>query len=888
RGCPWGDYDRDGDIDLYVSRYSNPNILYLQDGGSFTDVAAAWGVNLGGDTQGAVWLDYDNDGDLDLYVSAWTSLSNKLFRNDGDAFTDVTATVFDVANTYAERAGVVGDFNGDGYVDIYVCNRDQASKQNKLYLNSGGPANWIIIEAIGNRTFQSKDGSNAAAIGAQIRVVASNGIAQEKYVGEGGSYFASTQASIPVEFGLGDAALVDSIIVTWPDSLRSQKVLTDVDVNQLLEIRQDATSQLTNPTCEWFASSGLLPDESCPPWEYDTDPDLPDPVLTAEYLEIATTQTDPVRYYTQRDPLLRPTDSLTIEARMRFVSGGTSPSTVHSKITFTVSPHKGNRFWIGQDSVYLGVDGGMQSTAYVDTDDEFHTYRLEIDSLGPITVYQDNVLILTGSVYTDIAQFTPYRQINWGDGTSFAWGTSHWAYVKHSAHLAPLVTNLNDIGSGSLRAAIEQANASPEADTITFCVAGEIASWSPLPPLSDAGNHIYIDGYSAPGASWGNPTITLDGSALGSGSGLTITSDNNVVEGLIIQDFPDNGITVSGSATGNRLSGNLFWRNGLSIDLGDDGITPNDPGDGDTGANTLLNFPVFDSIRESATGDTFAVYGTAPPNAIVDLFIAAEYGHPEFIPETGTHGPAYQLIGSDSADGTGFFVVDSIVKPKWSVITATATDVNGNTSELSRNKSLAADPIRVSAYSTPQTTDARGVMFNGSPPVQVFVVSPPDSNGQSDSIGAAINTFGSRATYDSLFDYGEDTDANPDVRVTIYSPDTGIYKVTYTLIGDPGTYLTGIGIDGHQEVQQPVTFTAVFEEDTTTHHHAPDAMSRGDLDGSGDMDAVDLNILIDIIFFNGQVDPPELADLNCDGVPDAVDLNYMIDHIFFNGPKPCL
>ena len=60
----------------------------------------------------------------------------------------------------------------------------------------------------------------------------------------------------------------------------------------------------------------------------------------------------------------------------------------------------------------------------------------------------------------------------------------------------------------------------------------------------------------------------------------------------------------------------------------------------------------------------------------------------------------------------------------------------------------------------------------------------------------------------------------------------------------------------------------------------------------GFVDAIDLNLLIDCVFFNGDCPvtsncPTTRADYNADGVPDAVDLNALIDHIFFNGPEPC-
>ena len=88
-GCAIGDYDNDGDLDIFVPNYGHNQLYRNNDNGTFTDVAAAVGVGVENHAVGADWGDYDNDGDLDLSVISYVGAPgeqqpmNALFRNDG-------------------------------------------------------------------------------------------------------------------------------------------------------------------------------------------------------------------------------------------------------------------------------------------------------------------------------------------------------------------------------------------------------------------------------------------------------------------------------------------------------------------------------------------------------------------------------------------------------------------------------------------------------------------------------------------------------------------------------------------------------------------------------------------------------------------------------------
>ena len=157
------DINNDGWMDMYVCKSGNlrpenrQNIFYVNNGDlTFTDQAAQYGLDHAGYSAHVAFFDYDNDGDLDMYlanygiVSSTTSEStaaalrrqrdeysgDKLFENQGGKYIDVTrkAGIFENHYGFAQSVGI-GDFNSDGWDDIYVCN--DFFEDDYLYINQG-------------------------------------------------------------------------------------------------------------------------------------------------------------------------------------------------------------------------------------------------------------------------------------------------------------------------------------------------------------------------------------------------------------------------------------------------------------------------------------------------------------------------------------------------------------------------------------------------------------------------------------------------------------------------------------------------------------------------------------------------------------------------------
>lgn len=142
RGSAWGDFDGDGDLDLFTVGIQVPHALYRNDqGASFADITEEAGLYDGRGGWGALCADYDNDGDLDLYVTrdAWEGRApNSLYRNRGGGAFDDIGPAAGVAGAEASFTAAWGDYDNDGNLDLYVADGITGDgSPNKLYRNQG-------------------------------------------------------------------------------------------------------------------------------------------------------------------------------------------------------------------------------------------------------------------------------------------------------------------------------------------------------------------------------------------------------------------------------------------------------------------------------------------------------------------------------------------------------------------------------------------------------------------------------------------------------------------------------------------------------------------------------------------------------------------------------
>jgi Ca2+-binding RTX toxin-like protein len=215
------------------------DLLYINRNGKF-EVDFQAGINAPTAATGVTTGDFDNDGDIDIFVVTGTRIGNPsdvLYENLGngkfkqnEAFSNVITDKFGAATSVTTV-----DANLDGFLDLFVANggdflgqaRDILEKEGsyELLLNQGNSNNWLQMDLEGR--YSNRDG-----IGTQVLITDANGLTQYREQNGGGQR--RTQNSTRLHVGLGNATGVNTLDIRWSSGV--QQVLRNIAVNQILTV----------------------------------------------------------------------------------------------------------------------------------------------------------------------------------------------------------------------------------------------------------------------------------------------------------------------------------------------------------------------------------------------------------------------------------------------------------------------------------------------------------------------------------------------------------------------------------------------------------------------------------------------------------------------------
>jgi hypothetical protein len=231
----WGDYDNDGDQDVFLANQASSNALFRNDGNFvFTKITADTVSKTNAHSFSSAWSDFDNDGDLDLFVTNGFYTTQKqlcflYFNNGNGSFTRVNNTIPATDSTWAYGCAA-GDYDNDGFEDLAVATVtfNGVDLPDLLYHNDGNANHWITIKLNGTTT-------NKSAIGTKVRLKATiNGNAVWQYREISAQSAQSSQGDMRAHFGLGNATVIDSVIVEWLSG--TDEIFTNIATNQFITI----------------------------------------------------------------------------------------------------------------------------------------------------------------------------------------------------------------------------------------------------------------------------------------------------------------------------------------------------------------------------------------------------------------------------------------------------------------------------------------------------------------------------------------------------------------------------------------------------------------------------------------------------------------------------
>ncbi|WP_218932508.1 CRTAC1 family protein [Adhaeretor mobilis] len=258
-GSAWGDLDNDGYLDLFVGNFSHPaayqdrSKFYRnkgpEGGFEFEDMSASAGLDWQESFATPTLGDYDNDGDLDLFfTTVYTGGHSVLYSNNGDwTFSDVTSHVglrVDALDSVINYQAAWADINDDGFLDLVSGGR--------IYVNQGNSNHWMKVKLFGDGSTINRD-----AIGAQVFVYREGEDVVMRQVetstGQG------NQNDMTLHFGLSDYEGLVDLMIFWPNG----------DIDHLSGFSLDQTLELYYGVAGDFNRDGFVDGSDFTKWQRD-------------------------------------------------------------------------------------------------------------------------------------------------------------------------------------------------------------------------------------------------------------------------------------------------------------------------------------------------------------------------------------------------------------------------------------------------------------------------------------------------------------------------------------------------------------------------------------------------------------------------------------------
>ncbi len=300
-GSIWIDYHNDRDLDMFIAKCGGEtarrtNIMLTNNGdGTYTENAALLGLDDPMQTWSSAWGDFDNDGDMDVFVGASSGV-HKIMKNLGDGtFIDATASSgleaftatgienvtydfdndgnldlasngsilygngdmsFTVFNGVISGGSSFGDLNNDGFIDAFG---------GSIKMNDTNSNNWVALNTVGTD-------SNINGIGARVEVHTSAGIQiRDVRSGEGFRFM----SSLNTYFGIGTETNIDNIIIYWPSGTIDN--IENPDINTFHTIIEGQTLSIEDETLEGVQ---IYPNPVTNVLNIQTTSDLGDKIVT--------------------------------------------------------------------------------------------------------------------------------------------------------------------------------------------------------------------------------------------------------------------------------------------------------------------------------------------------------------------------------------------------------------------------------------------------------------------------------------------------------------------------------------------------------------------------------------------------------------------------------